>query len=87
TEDDPNNYYYNEICGHLANDKIDDIMGLEHYRRTFFKDGHPMTRKDIGLSISAHGYMRFPGGYRDSMRRIYGFLDGILAKNGFPRPR
>ncbi len=40
-----------------------------------------------GRSISAHGYMRFPGGYRDSMRRIYGFLDGVLAKNGFPRPR
>ena len=40
-----------------------------------------------GRSISAHGYMRFPGGYRDSMQRIYGFLDGILAKNGFPRPR
>lgn len=54
TEDDPNNYYYNEICGHLANDKQDDIMGLEHYRRTFFKDGHPMTRKDMEEILSEY---------------------------------
>ncbi len=40
-----------------------------------------------GRSVTAGGHMRFPGGYRDSMRRIYAFLDGILAKNGFPRPR
>ena len=40
-----------------------------------------------GRSVSAHGYMRFPRGYRDSMQRIYAFLDGILAKNGFPAAR
>lgn len=40
-EEDPNNFLYNEMCGHkFLLDHIDDLMtepylGLEHYRRAF----------------------------------------------------
>lgn len=57
-EDDPNNYYYNEYCGHLYNlEHISDhknFVGLEHYRRTFAKDGKPMTEEDINSILNEY---------------------------------
>lgn len=48
-EDDPNNFYYNEMCGHKYNLEHldDDYIGLEHYRRTFARNGKPLSRDDV----------------------------------------
>ena len=52
-ESDPNNFYYNEYCGHLYNlahiEEMgeDGFIGLEHYRRTFAKDGMPLDGDKI----------------------------------------
>lgn len=50
-ENDRNSYYYNEYCGHLYNlahiEEHKDFVGLEHFRRTFMKDGFPISASGI----------------------------------------
>ncbi|MBP3729980.1 MAG: hypothetical protein J6I40_00745 [Mailhella sp.] len=39
-----------------------------------------------GSGVSAHGYMKFPKGYREKMQSICAALDGMLETRGFPSP-